>query len=393
MSLKTLSENGITIGIDASNLRAGGGRTHLIEFFGHLKENRCGLSRVIIWGSSQTLDLIDDFEWVVKVTNSSLNGNAIKRLFWQTFSLSNSACKYNCDLLFVPGGMFLGNFRPFVTMSRNMLPFQTSELLRFGFSTMTIKLLALRMLQKATFRKANGVIFLSNFARQTILPLINNPKLRDIVIPHGLNKRFFGNQNLPKVKNNFNEKDVCKLLYVSTVDEYKHHVVLINAVSRLVKQGVNIRLDLIGGSRPSALRKMKRAMVKLDPKNEWVFYHGVSPYEALHRHYATSDICVFASTCENLPNTLLEKMASGLPIACSNRAPMPEILLDGGVYFNPEAEDSIFECLKLLLSSHEKRLSISKKSFELSKNYDWPSSVNKTIVFLEHVYSEWKMGK
>ena len=37
---------------------------------------------------------------------------------------------------------------------------------------------------------------------------------------------------------------------------------------------------------------------------------------------------IFASTCENMPNILIEGMSSGLPILCSNYLPMPEFLKD-----------------------------------------------------------------
>ena len=40
-------------------------------------------------------------------------------------------------------------------------------------------------------------------------------------------------------------------------------------------------------------------------------------------------------------NTLIESTCVGLPIACSNRGPMPEVLEDGGVYFDPENTQSI----------------------------------------------------
>ena len=34
-----------------------------------------------------------------------------------------------CDILFVPGGIYHGGFRPFVTMSQNLLPFEWHEIL------------------------------------------------------------------------------------------------------------------------------------------------------------------------------------------------------------------------------------------------------------------------
>ena len=46
-------------------------------------------------------------------------------------------------------------------------------------------------------------------------------------------------------------------------------------------------------------------------------------------------------------------MASGIPIACSNRGPMPEILRDGGIYFDPENVDSIKDALELMINDTE----------------------------------------
>ena len=56
-----------------------------------------------------------------------------------------------------------------------------------------------------------------------------------------------------------------------------------------------------------------------------------------------------------MPNILLEGMESGLPIACSNRNPMPEALGDAGVYFDPEIVDDIARALRELIDSHTLR--------------------------------------
>jgi len=48
--------------------------------------------------------------------------------------LSHAACKEGCDLLFVPGGSYVGNYHPMVvTMNQNLLPFVKTELQRFGW--------------------------------------------------------------------------------------------------------------------------------------------------------------------------------------------------------------------------------------------------------------------
>jgi len=61
------------IGIDASNLRQGGGVTHLVEILSSTNIYKHNISKVVIWGSSQTLDQIDEYPWLIKVMPKELN--------------------------------------------------------------------------------------------------------------------------------------------------------------------------------------------------------------------------------------------------------------------------------------------------------------------------------
>ena len=46
-------------------------------------------------------------------------------------------------------------------------------------------------------------------------------------------------------------------------------------------------------------------------------------------------------------------MATGKPIASSNRGPMPEVLSDGGFYFDPEKFSSIQQSLINIIENPE----------------------------------------
>ena len=59
-------------------------------------------------------------------------------------------------------------------------------------------------------------------------------------------------------------------------------------------------------------------------------------------YLSKSNIFIFASSCENMPITLIEGMASGLPIACSDRGPMPEVLQDGGCILTQKIVSLLF---------------------------------------------------
>ena len=86
-----------------------------------------------------------------------------------------------------------------------------------------------------------------------------------------------------------------------------------------------------------------------------------------------------------MPNILIELMASGLPITCSNFGPMPEVLGDAGIYFNPESPLEIRDALMKLLDSPELRASLASKSFEKAKKYSWSLCADKTFQFLAKV--------
>jgi hypothetical protein len=160
------------LGIDASNLRAGGGVTHLVEFLRAADPQVHGFERVIVWGCAATLSKIEEQYWLCKVHDPLLDRGLPYRVFWQHFRLKKLAKHVGCDVLFVPGGSDASGFKPMVTMSRSLLPFEWREMRRYGLSWLSLKLALLRFTQSTTFRKANAVIFLTQYARDTVLQTI-----------------------------------------------------------------------------------------------------------------------------------------------------------------------------------------------------------------------------
>ena len=114
------------------------------------------------------------------------------------------------------------------------------------------------------------------------------------------------------------------------------------------------------------------------------------PQSDLPLYLLDADIYIFASSCENMPNTLLEGMSAGLPIACSDRGPMPEILKDAGVYFDPEDTQSIFNSIRTLISDDSLREANRIKSTLLANNYSWERCSKETWVFLRKVIKKIK---
>jgi hypothetical protein len=142
----------LTIGIDAANLLSGGGVTHLTELLYFAQPAEFGIDRVVVWSGKSTLTALADRPWLEKCNPPALDKGLILRTLWQRYRLSQAAREAGCDVLFVPGGSYAGNFHPVVTMSRNMLPFEWQEIRRYGWSLMSFKLMFLRFTQSRSYR-------------------------------------------------------------------------------------------------------------------------------------------------------------------------------------------------------------------------------------------------
>jgi glycosyltransferase involved in cell wall biosynthesis len=378
----------LCIGIDASNIRAGGGVTHLVELLRAADPILHGFSKIFVWSRQSTLSCIEDKHWLVKNHDKIMEKPLLYRALWQRLRLSKLARATGCDVLFVPGGSYTGNFRPMVTMSRNMLPFEWQELRRYGRSLMTLKLMLLRWTQSFTFHRAEGLIFLTQYACDEVMRVIKTNYGKTKIIPHGIDERFFTppRQQMPLTQ--YSSDHPFRILYVSTIDLYKHQWHVAEAVAQLRKNGIPVVLELIGSANLQALERLTLALNVIDPSCEFVHYLGAVPYLELHTRYSQADLSVFASSCENMPNILLEGIASGLPIASSNRGPMPEILGDAGVYFDPENPKDIAHALRTLIESPVLRTMLAKKSFERAQAFSWRRCADDTFGFLAKVASE-----
>jgi glycosyltransferase involved in cell wall biosynthesis len=375
------------LGIDASNIRAGGGVTHLVEVLRHAEPLAQGFTQVVVWSGRATLDLVGDRPWLVKSHQRLLDRSLLHRAWWQRFRLSELARAAGCDVLLVPGGSYAGSFRPVVAMSQNLLPFEWRELRRYGWSRMTLRFVILRWLQSSTFRCADGLIFLTQYARDVIMRVVRETAGSTAIIPHGVDERFACEPREQLAIERYSGDRPFRILYVSIIEVYKHQWLVAEAVAQLRASGMPVVLDLVGPAYPPALKRLRQVLDRLDPTAQFLRYLGPVPNSELHALYTRAELCLFASSCETFSIVLLEGMASGLPMACSHGGPMLEILGDAGAYFDPENPVDIARALRELIESPALRTQKARASFDRAQTYSWARCADDTFRFLSKVGS------
>jgi glycosyltransferase involved in cell wall biosynthesis len=375
------------IGIDAANIRVGGGVTHLSQMLAAANPENAGVSRVTIWACPETLSALPDRPWLVRRSPRWVQASLLYRVLGQQWVLPHELKIEGCDALFSSGGTLPRHCPiPAVTMSQNMLPFEPDQARLFGrFSLMRLKMKLLQISQGRSLRQAEGVIFLTRYAQGAVTAALGGICGETALIPHGVEKRFFLPPRPVRALKNCSEEHPFQLLYVSIQMPYKHQIEVAKAVSRLRAEGFPIEIHFVGapwGWYGDLVRKTCRS---LDPAGKFLHLLGATPFGALHTFYGEADAFLFASSCENLPNILIEAMAAGLPMLSSDCGPMPEVLGAAGVYFNPYSVDAIACAIKSFVVDENRRGDLAALAFEVAKEYSWERCATDTFAFVADI--------
>lgn len=370
------------LAIDALNLRIGGGLTHLIELLGHAYPEQSGINEVHVWGG-ESLNKVAVRPWLKKHYVKESDRSYFERISWASRNLSHAARQAGCSLLFSPSGTFAGGKVPVVSMSQNMLLFDHEERQRFPWGWNRLRYNLLRKLQIRSFLRAAGILFISQYAKQRILQQYPNLTHKpNRVIYHGVNDRFDVGERRTASRNG-----AFRLLYVSRVNYYKHQWNVIRAVNQInnlnSESAPLVQLRLVGQV-PAELRGVIDDAVADSAKGS-IVECGEVPYNLMESEYRDADGFIFASTCENMPNILLEAMSAGLPIACSHYGPMPEIVGDSGLYFDPLSIDDTVNVIRQLIYDDQKRFEIAGLARARSKMYSWEQTARESFAFFSEL--------
>ncbi len=369
--------------IDATSKISGGGRIHLknlIELFSPKKHH---FSKIYLFAPSEFISTINLNDNIIDCSNTFINKGSLGILFWRLFLRNNEFSNISSKCIFSPFGDYFGGTIPYVSMSQNMLIFDEDQRKLFKFSITRIKLEILYFFQLKSFNNAKGIIFLSNYALNHIKKFLKNNKQNFRVINHGINEELFKLPSVQKSINHYSFKKPFKFLYVSNILPYKHHLNVVSSIFELRKEGYPVSLTLLGKIDDFSIAKnLKNKIDDINNEFEIIDWYQNIKFDSISDYYHNSDCFIFASSCENMPNILIEAMASGLPLICSKCEPMPEFLEDNGYYFDPYSVKSLKNEILNMLNNHELRHNHCKNSYKLSKKYSWLRCADETFNFL-----------
>jgi len=315
------------------------------------------------------------------ITVPSLSG-AISARLWEHMHFSKFVRELKPDVLFYPSGGIgaFPNGIPVVSVCHNLLYFDDHEYRKFRFSRIWWRnLRRLRRRHRVLYPKAAGVVFTSPYSQELAASQVPGIE-RWTVIPNGVEEEFVADSPTPTI-----DQPPRNILYVSTVTMYKHQWNVVKAVKQLRDStGEDYQLWLVGSADQLGRKALDRALKK-ERAEAFTHWMGGVSHDAIPSLLRKADIFLFASSCEAFGITLLEAMSSGLPVVCSNRSGLPDLLRDGGVYFDPENSNEIASAITRLCADKVMRREYAERAMRYAREFMWSGCAEKTFAFLRDI--------
>ncbi len=203
------------------------------------------------------------------------------------------------------------------------------------------------------------------------------------VISNGMDLNMFsprrsGKEDILRKKYSLSGKPI--VLYAGRLDPGKEMEVWVKAIPYVLEK-IQAHFVTVGpGTRKECLQRMAKEL----RINKNITFVDAVPYSEMPDYYRLADLFAISSVMESQSLTVLEAMASGLPLVATNSTALPELVHDGENGFLFEAGNSRMMAEKIIqiLSDTALVRKMGQKNLELVKNH----TDQKTFDSFEAIY-------
>jgi glycosyltransferase involved in cell wall biosynthesis len=178
------------------------------------------------------------------------------------------------------------------------------------------------------------------------------------------------------------------LLFVGALRPMKGINILIDSLSIIAKERVKVPKTLIVGTGP--LESLIRERVRKSDFGDRVRVEGFVSREQLKLLYRHAAVYVLPSLHEGLPTTVLEAMASSLPVVASNIPGTNEVVQNesNGILFPPGDASSLAKSIAYLMDNPDVRRKLGKSGRRIAEErYGWPTISKKYVELYNSIAS------
>jgi glycosyltransferase involved in cell wall biosynthesis len=275
------------------------------------------------------------------------------RILWEQLVLPFAVKKHGLDVLFNPGftgPVFCGC--PMVTVFHDLQHKRHPEYFRW------FDLPFWNLFLWMSVKRSRGLIAVSRATRDDLERFYG---VGARVIHHGVEREFF------EIAAKREPKDY--LLCVSTSHPHKNLAALLRAHGGQAGGLFYIVITGVRGFAAAEVEEMAGDAVKI---TGWI------PRQELYELFRGARGFIYPSTFEGFGMPVLEAMAAGVPVACSDIPPLREIAGSTVHYFDPSSESEIRGALELLAQGNLP----TQAARERASEFTWEKTARETLDYL-----------
>jgi glycosyltransferase involved in cell wall biosynthesis len=309
------------------------------------------------------------------VEQVTLPVRATQRLEWvrgEQLLLPRAAARAGCDLVhsLASTAPAAGRFRRVTTV--HDLHFLTAPEAHFG-----LRALGMRALVPLAAHRSHRIVTDSAFVRDELVARVKIAPGRVDVVPLGVGRLPSGPVTPePELRERYGLGDRPLLLSLSAKRPHKNLEGLLRALPLIPAERRPVTL-LCGYATPheATLRELVTAL-RLDDD---VRFAGWTPDADVEGLLAGSAAFVFPSFSEGFGLPVLEAMARGVPVACSNRSSLPEVAGDAALLFDPSDPSQIAAAVRRLVEDRELAGRLAAAGRIRAAGFTWRRSAELTL--------------
>ncbi len=244
-------------------------------------------------------------------------------------------------------------------------------------------------LKPPAFKKANMIISTSESAKKDLISDFGLEESKIKVVHNAFDEKFFNNASADEtqeVKNKYKIEGKY-ILFMNTIKPLNNLTRLIEAFSKLklILKGKNpnsnYKLVLAGKSGWMA-DEIKQIAKDFGLKNNVIFPGYIEP-RYLNALFAGADVFVSVPVYEEFGAPVLEAMACGVPVICSDVSSLPEITNGAALMVNPYDIEEIKCAILKILDDDKLRGELKRKGLDQARKFHWKKTAEETLKIYE----------
>jgi glycosyltransferase involved in cell wall biosynthesis len=234
-------------------------------------------------------------------------------------------------------------------------------------------------------RRSHRIIVPSASTRSDVVEHLHLPDSKIDVVPLGIGSRAVAPTPEQELRTRLGLDRRSVVLTTSAKRPHKNLARLLDAWALLPEETRPV-LVLTGYSTPyEAELRQHSTELGLDTDTRFLGWVSSADLEGL---FAVASCFVFPSLYEGFGLPVLEAMARGVPIACSDTGSLAEVAGGGALLFDPENPTAIADAVQSILDSEALRTKLRAAGDEQARRFTWKAAAEGTLQTYERVLAD-----